>query len=242
MSAAKDSAAMLTFTLWMLASVGASVALRTPAPTVAAGVLGLMVRLVAARGHWTPGRGFGVANTLTLLRLGIVAALPSLFLLVPRVAFAGVVLAIFTLDGIDGWVAKKRREASPFGAAFDMETDALCVMVLGLIMWQHQLTGAWVLVAGLWRYVYATIVALVPSLSLSDAPRARWGRWIFCVLMSSFTAAFLPLPVLTPIFAAIGTIAVSFSFLYGLAQSRPVAAVTRSRAASDHERARDRAA
>jgi phosphatidylglycerophosphate synthase len=224
----------------MLASVAVSVVLADPTPTATAGALGLLVRLVAARGRWTPTGSFGVANALTLGRLAVVAALGAIFPLLPRVAFAFLVLGIFTLDGIDGWVAKKRREASPFGASFDMETDALCVMMMGLVMWQHHLTGAWVLIAGLWRYLYATIVALMPA--LSEQPRSRWGRYIFSVLMSSFTAAFLPLPSpLTPLLAAVGTIAVSFSFLYGFAHSRPVAEA-RSRAASAQARARDRAA
>jgi phosphatidylglycerophosphate synthase len=231
---------MLAFALWMLSGVTLSVARHDVRWCAAAGVLGLGVRVIAARGRWTPSGRFGVANTLTLVRLGLVSVLGAIFPLLPRTAFAGLILALFTLDGIDGWVAKRRGEASPFGAAFDMETDALGVMVMGLIMWQHGLVGPWVLVAGLWRYVYASIIAVMPS--LSESPRSRWGRWIFFVLMSSFTGAFLPLPLLTPLLAGLGTVAVSLSFVYGFAQSRPVAAVTRSRAASAQLRERDRAA
>src|SRR3954447_26147637 len=164
----------------MLLAVAVSVIARDVRWCAAAGLAGLMVRVVAARGRWNPRGGFGVANTLTLLRLGLVAALGTLFVILPRVAFAFLILAIFTLDGIDGWVAKRRGEASPFGAVFDMETDALCVMVMSLILWQHRLVGPWVLVAGLWRYVYATLIAVAPSLSGSS--RASWGRWIFFVL------------------------------------------------------------
>lgn len=213
----------LAYALWMLAAVAASVALRDARVCGAAGACGLGVRLIAARGAWTPSGRFGLANAITLARLLLVASLGSLFPLLPRLGFVGLVLAVFALDGVDGRVARTRGECSGFGAAFDMETDALSAMVLGLLLWQHGIVASWVLVAGLWRYGYATLIAIVPS--MGEAPRSRFGRLVYCALMLSLTAAFLPVPkVAAAALAATGTVLVSLSFLRALRYSRALSA------------------
>ena len=38
--------------------------------------------------------------------------------------------------------------ASAFGARFDMETDALLLLVLAALAWQFDKAGAWVLASG----------------------------------------------------------------------------------------------
>lgn len=212
----------LAYALWMLSAVAAAVFTRDVQWCAAAGVLGLGVRLALAHGRWTPSGHLGVANQITLARLILIALLGILFESVPRFAFVGVVVTIFALDGLDGRVARTRGESSAFGAAFDMETDALGVMVLGLLLWQHGIVGLWVLVAGLWRYVYAAAIAIVPS--LSEAPRSRFGRVIYCALMVTLSGAFLPVPgVWSARLAAVGTTLVSYSFLRALRYSRTFA-------------------
>ena len=46
------------------------------------------------------------------------------------------------LDGVDGWVARRTRTASAFGARFDMETDALLILVLSALVWRVGKAGA----------------------------------------------------------------------------------------------------
>ena len=104
-----------------------------------------------------PHTRFGSANTVTLIRAALVCLLASLYgerwsnieLLV-----AGVAIVALTLDGVDGWLARLTRSQSRFGARFDMETDALLVLVLSLLAWQSGKAGAWVLLAGLMRYAF----------------------------------------------------------------------------------------
>jgi phosphatidylglycerophosphate synthase len=208
----------LAFAAWMLAWVAVAIERREVGWFALGGTLGLAARIAAAAGAWTPSGRFGLANALTVVRLAGVASLGALFGLLPRLGFVALLIALFALDGVDGWLARSRGEASTFGAAFDMETDALSVMVLALLLWQNRIVPAWVLVAGLWRYVYAALIALSPS--LGEAPRSRFARWAFCGLMLSFSGAFLPVPRLAPPLAAIGTTLVSISFLRSLAQSR----------------------
>ena len=64
-------------------------------------------------------------------------------------AIAGTVLAIgipaLALDGVDGWLARRSRMASDFGARFDMETDAALLLILCALAWQLDKAGAWIL-------------------------------------------------------------------------------------------------
>jgi phosphatidylglycerophosphate synthase len=205
---------------WMLALVGVAIARGEPAWCALAGAIGLGLRFVEARGWRSAKGGLSLANLLTLVRLAVVVALPALASSVPRSAVALVVVGLLTLDGIDGCVARSRGEASAFGASFDMETDALGVMILSLVLWREGGVGPWILVAGLWRYVFAFVVGFAPG--LGDSPKSPIYRWLFCVLMIGLTGAFLPWPSIARASAALGTGAVSFSFLHALARSRRV--------------------
>ena len=69
-------------------------------------------------------------------------------------AAAMLTLAAATLDGLDGWLARRTGLASAFGARFDMEIDALLILVLAVLAWQHGKAGAWIVLAGAMRYVF----------------------------------------------------------------------------------------
>jgi len=207
----------IAFPAWMLASVALAIVEHDVVWCAAGGLVGLGVRLGLARGSWTPSGALGLANQITLGRLAVVAALPWLFEALPWFGFIAVVMALLIVDGVDGWAARSRGEASAFGAMLDMETDALCVMVLGILLWSHRLVGAWVLVAGLWRYAFAFAVALAPS--LGDTPRSTFYRIVFVLLMICLAGAFVPWVSFATIAAAIGTTLVTISFIHSLARS-----------------------
>jgi phosphatidylglycerophosphate synthase len=171
-----------------------------------------------ARAWRTDAGRIATANLLTLARLGLVVALPLLFARLPPAVFGALVLLILGFDAVDGWVARTRREATAFGAALDMETDALTVMVLALLLSSDGAAGPWVLAAGLWRYVFAAVVALVPS--LGDTPPSPIYRWVFGAVMIAFAAAFVTAGAVPALFAGLGTALVSFSFLHALVRSR----------------------
>jgi phosphatidylglycerophosphate synthase len=201
---------------WMLAFVAVAIVRREIVWCTAAGAIALVARVVAARAWRTASGRLAAANLVTLLRLGLVVALPWLLASLPRALFAALVVSLLVLDGVDGKLARASGEVSAFGAELDMETDALTVMVLSLLLWGD--VGPWVLVAGLWRYAYAFATTLWPA--LGDCPPSPIYRWIFTSLMIAFAGAFLPWPALARALAAIGTALVSFSFLHSLARSR----------------------
>lgn len=110
---------------------------------------------------------FGAANRITLARLALAGLLVAL-LGEPQWAAAWAapgpvpltwaVLALATLtaglDAVDGALARRHGLASAFGARFDMETDAAYTLVLCALVWQAGQAGAWLLAAGLLRYVF----------------------------------------------------------------------------------------
>jgi phosphatidylglycerophosphate synthase len=78
-----------------------------------------------------------------------------------------------TLDGVDGWLARRSRMASRFGARFDMETDALLILTLAVLAWQFGKAGAWVLLSGLLRYAFVLAGLRLPWLRATLFPSFR---------------------------------------------------------------------
>lgn len=101
---------------------------------------------------------YGPANQITTVRAVLVALVASLIgePRLPAVAIwaAGLGVIVGMLDGLDGWLARRSRMASDFGARFDMETDALLVMALAILAWRLDKAGAWVVMSGLLRYLF----------------------------------------------------------------------------------------
>ena len=112
---------------------------------------------------------FGAANYVTLTRALLTLALVWLTTqpAEPRIAWragwiAGLVAAF---DGVDGWLARRTRMSSAFGARFDMETDAALLLVLSALAWRHDKAGAWVLLIGAMRYLFVAAGGLMPWLT-----------------------------------------------------------------------------
>jgi phosphatidylglycerophosphate synthase len=159
----------------------------------------------------------GAANQVTVVRVGIVALLAGLLAehAGPATAAVAVVLAsaALVLDGLDGWLARRFAMASDFGARFDMETDAVFVAVLALLVWQFGKAGPWVLLSGLMRYLFAAIAASVPRLQ-RPVPSSLRGKTIAVAQMIALIVALAPLcsrPASTGI-AAVGLLALVLSF------------------------------
>jgi len=137
----------------------------------------------------------GAANHVTLARGALVALLAGLVgehgSAVTAAAAVAVASIALMLDGIDGWLARRSGMASGFGARFDMETDAAFVAVLALLVWQSGKVGAWVLLSGLMRYLFAAAAALVPRLR-RPVPSTRRGKTIAVVQMIALIVALAP--------------------------------------------------
>jgi len=197
--------------LAIAATLGPCALWHTSVPVVFVAAASFLALIAASRRQFTPSGRFGFANGVTSLRLSLVLFLAvSCTWLGPRTAtlLAALVLG---LDALDGWLARSRGEASVFGAHFDMETDALFVLVLTLRLWLAQSYGAWVLTAGLLRYAYVLSLWFVPHTG-REAPRSLLGRFAFLYLVLTLLAGLSIQNGYGTACVALGTLVVTSSF------------------------------
>ena len=188
-------------------------------PAVAAALF--LVATVVIAGRLTPFHPFprfGAANTVTLIRLGIVVVTATLLAEPQAAAVAWAAVALVTLatmlDGWDGWLARRDRITSAFGARFDMETDAALILVVSVLVWQHGKAGWWVLGCGLMRYAFVAAGWVLPWMATPLRSTTR-GKAVAVLQLVGLGAALLPVvtPPLSGMLAAVtlGTLAWSFS-------------------------------
>ncbi|HEV8209770.1 MAG TPA: CDP-alcohol phosphatidyltransferase family protein [Vicinamibacterales bacterium] len=180
-----------------------------------AAVMGLSIGFLR---HHHPFTRFGAANQITTLRAIVVALVAGLVgePRVPAVALAAAAasVAVTALDGVDGWLARRHRIASRFGARFDMEIDALLILALSVLAWRHDKAGAWVIASGMLRYAFVAAGALAPRLRAALPPSRR--RQTICVVqIAALTIVMLPAiqPPASTLVAAVALVALAYSFM-----------------------------
>lgn len=157
-----------------------------------------------------PGAGLGPANRITLARVILALPLVALALLPASVGpdptgietrwwIVGLGALALMLDGVDGHVARRTGTQTPFGARFDMESDAALLMVLSILTWRSGQVGAWVLGIGLMRYVFVGTSLLWPALEGELFPSMR--RKVVCVVQGVALIVAVA-PVVPPALAA----------------------------------------
>ncbi|TVP49078.1 MAG: CDP-alcohol phosphatidyltransferase family protein [Halomonas sp.] len=181
--------------------------------TVALGLYAIISGLALI--YWPYG-ALGWANRVTLLRAVMVALVAGGLI---AGAFSDAIwqwlliaVTALLLDGVDGWVARYTRSHSTFGARFDMELDALLIMLLCIGLWQLEPLGVWVLLIGGMRYGF--IIAGLRFSWLMAPLFASFRRKAVCVWQ--VTALLL---ALTPLTSPVAASVLAFSALISLAYS-----------------------
>ena len=158
---------------------------------------GLLVLWLAATRLGSP--TFGMANAVTLARGALTLLLLALVGVDAGTALRWlvVVLAVLavSLDGVDGRVARSRGETTAFGARFDLETDALLILVLAALVWQQDKAGSWILLAGLLRYLFVA-ASYFWSWFGAELPPSRRRQTVCVVQIMSLIGALAPVVVL----------------------------------------------
>ena len=160
---------------------------------------------------------FGAANWVTLVRAALAVLLAAVLGTTQTPALAWVLVGLGTaavaLDGVDGALARRRDQASAFGARFDMETDALLILVLAALVWQQGKAGAWILAAGLLRYLFVAGSFLLPWLG-AELPPSRRRQAVCVVQIVSLLGALAPVVALpwSAVVALLGLVALVWSF------------------------------
>ena len=175
---------------------------------------GILLWLAASR---LQAPAFGAANSVTLVRAALAVLLFALFGAEPTAPLGWVVVGLgaagVALDGVDGALARGRQEATAFGARFDMETDALLILMLAALAWQHGKAGPWVLAAGLLRYLFVAASWASPMLG-AQLPPSRRRQAVCVVQIVSLLGALTPLvvPPWSAALALAGLVALVWSF------------------------------
>ena len=159
----------------------------------------------------TPANGVTAVRALLVAVMVVLVGRPA----TSRIAAAALALAIASavLDGVDGWLARRTGTETAFGARFDMETDALMILVLSVLVWHHDKAGVWVLAGGLMRYLFGAAAWMLPWMNRPLAPtrRARGGKVVHDVGLCVAIAPIVPWP-LSAIAAGATTLALTWSF------------------------------
>jgi phosphatidylglycerophosphate synthase len=176
--------------------------------------IGGMVMVSIARNHQFS--RVGPANVVTTMRAGLVAATagligePSTRALAAAAAALAVVVTM--LDGLDGWLARRTQMTSAFGARFDMETDALLILILAVLAWMLGKAGAWIVLAGAIRYLFVAAGWIWRWVSAPLPPSSR--RKAICVVQIVGLAA-----VVSPVVAVPASMVVALATLVALTWS-----------------------
>jgi len=156
-----------------------------------------------------PFAAFGPANQVTAARAVFVALIAGFIgeLSEPALAAASAAgaVAVTVMDGVDGWLARRTKMSTAFGARFDMEVDALLILILSVLAWQHGKAGAWVMLSGVLRYVFVLAGWVWPWMERPLEPSRR--RQTVCVLQIAALIAVIEPFVIPPLSDAIAALA-----------------------------------
>jgi phosphatidylglycerophosphate synthase len=156
-------------------------------------------------------------NLITSLRFLMTLGLLTAYEGRSGVTLGLVAIATLVMDAIDGWLARRTGQNSAFGTHFDVEVDSVLVIALAMLLHARGIAGPWVLVAGLWHYLYLFAPVVLPAPE-APPPRTRVGRLVYVLMISSFVLALMTPPALGELLAAVGTLAVSTSFAFSFWQ------------------------
>ena len=139
----------------------------------------------------------GPADRVTLVRAALVCSVAALTAdsfggSAPVATLVTITVIALILDWVDGRVARRTRTSSRLGAQFDMEVDALLILVLSIYV--ARTTGAWLLTIGLARYALLGAGWLLPWLRASTPPSA-WYKLVAAiqgVVLATAAADVLP--------------------------------------------------
>jgi CDP-diacylglycerol--glycerol-3-phosphate 3-phosphatidyltransferase len=125
-----------------------------------------------------------MANLITLTRLLLLFVVVALAYWAPpqvQLGNAALILFVIALDGVDGYVARKRGESSTFGSIFDIAVDRAVENVMWIVLGDLGLVPIWVAIVFIVRGAivdtvrYARIGVVGNSFGVSAS---RIGRWL----------------------------------------------------------------
>ena len=153
----------------------------------------------------------GYANWVTIFRLLLLCLLGFNYEQFDHLTLAVLSVFILSLDGVDGYIARKMSMGSAFGGRLDGETDAFFVLLFSTMVYQLKMVDYWILWPGLLRYFFVLCCYLFWKKTLPE-PVSYFRKTIAVIIMGALVSPFLLeerfyLPVLI-----IATLLVTYSF------------------------------
>ncbi|MDX1407588.1 MAG: CDP-alcohol phosphatidyltransferase family protein [Saprospiraceae bacterium] len=146
----------------MLAAAAMALSTGDLAPMLAVSIASFCILLLAGFrqiAHLRPWGG--IANWITLLRLAILLFAVWRVDQLPTEVFLALSLLVVSADALDGYVARRLKQETAFGAILDLEVDALFGALFAVLAWKMFGIGAWILIAGLLRYGFVVLLTLL---------------------------------------------------------------------------------
>jgi CDP-diacylglycerol--glycerol-3-phosphate 3-phosphatidyltransferase len=126
-----------------------------------------------------------MANLITLSRLLLLMAVVVIAYQPPspwQLANVCLLILVFVTDGLDGYVARRRNEATLFGALFDIAGDRIVELTMWIVLADLDLVPIWVPIVFLVRGTIVDTIRASHSRREGDSPFAMMetpmGRWL----------------------------------------------------------------
>jgi phosphatidylglycerophosphate synthase len=172
--------------------------------TFSFGMLGWQAVRKLSRSQW-----FTLANIVTGIRLGMIGIIPIWAGDPFQLAMVG--LVILCLDGLDGYLARRMKQTSPFGASFDAETDAFFAATLSLLLYWQGIVDAWILIPGFLRYLYHLPIQFLKNPD-QEPFRFPLAKTIAVLFLGTLLAAWVLPAAWTETVLGLSSLALLFSF------------------------------
>lgn len=120
-----------------------------------------------------------ISNSLTLLRIILTpVCVVFLFLPIPQKEYyaAGVFLLAAITDGLDGYVARVRKETSAFGKAFDPLADKILIGAALLSLYKLGKVALWIILVILGRELLITLLRSSAQKKELAIAASIWGK------------------------------------------------------------------
>jgi phosphatidylglycerophosphate synthase len=154
----------------------------------------------------------GWANWVTAIRCLAIMALAIKHSNLSDLQIACWLLLLIPLDGLDGLLARSRKEKTAMGANFDMETDVLYVCIASCILFLRNLSGYEIFVPAFFRYFFVLVLIIFRLDHLTEV-RTKIGPLVAVYTFISISLAFVVPELLRKIiiYSTIILLIISFS-------------------------------
>ena len=153
------------------------------------------------------------ANYVTLVRVILISVIGISYQATFPIIVGLIGVVILITDYFDGYLSKKHKTSSLFGAQFDQEADAYFVGIFSFILYLQGYAGLWIVTLGLLRYLNIIALYLLNQQHKKEQ-RFRGARIVAVIVMIALLVPYITPPFLYLPYLIISVISLVCSFGY----------------------------